>query len=131
MASDRIEFVRGAVAMLNEGRWQEFFESLPADFEYDLSSTISPLRGVHGRADAIRVAKEFWEPWASVHYEIQELIEVGEQVVMPYRSRFRGRDGIEVEAEATWVWAIEDGELRLLCLFQDLAEALSHSRAGD
>jgi ketosteroid isomerase-like protein len=110
---------------LNRGDFDAVLEAATADFEYDLSRTDSPLRGVYrGRDEALRVGREFMEPWESVHYEVHELIDAGDHVVTPYTSHFRGRDGIEVVAHATWVWTFRAGRATRVCLYQHLEDAL-------
>ncbi len=124
-----IELVRAAVDAINRGDWEEALVAASPDFTYDLSRTDSPLRGVYRGVDEVRrVATEFWGQWDSVRYEAHELIESGEHVVMPYTSHFRGRDGIELETEATWVWTVRDGALVRLELYQDRDEALAALR---
>jgi ketosteroid isomerase-like protein len=128
---ERIEIVRVAVASLNRGDWDAALELLAPDFEYDLSRTVSPLQGVYGRDQIRKVVEEFLGPWEAVLYEADELIEAGEQVVMPFTTYFRGRDGIEVEARATWVWTVREGTVIRLVLYQDQAEALEAAGLRD
>lgn len=124
-----IELVRAAVDAINRGDWEEALVAASPDFTYDLSRTESPLRGVYRGIDEVRrVAADFWGQWGSVRYEAHELIELGEHVVMPYTSHFRGRDGIELETVATWVWTVRDGALVRLELYQDRDEALAAVR---
>ena len=110
-AARRAEIVREAVEALNAGEWERALAHLSADFEYDLTRTISPLRGVYSREQMRGVVEEFLGPWESATYEPDEVIEAGERIVMPFTTRFRGRDGIEVASRATWVWSF-DGESR-------------------
>jgi ketosteroid isomerase-like protein len=70
------------------------------------------------------VIEEFLAPWEDYRYEVHEVIEAGDHVVTPFTTHFRGRDGLEVEAHATWVWRIRDGAMKRVCLFQDRDEAL-------
>jgi ketosteroid isomerase-like protein len=45
-------------------------------------------------------------------------------VVLPHTTHFRGREGVEVTARATWVYTVENGQITRLRLFQEEAEAL-------
>jgi ketosteroid isomerase-like protein len=131
VSEERIALVRAAVDSLNRGDWDGALQNAAPDVEYDLSRTMSPLRGVYRGIDEVRrVAAEFYGPWEGVRYEAHELIAAGEHVVMPYTSYFRGPQGIEVEAHATWVWTIRDGVLARLCLYQRRDEALEAAGAG-
>jgi ketosteroid isomerase-like protein len=121
----RVEIVREAVEALNAGDWDRALAHTTDDFEYDLTRTISPLRGVHPRARMREVVEEFLGDWETARFEPEELIEAGEQVVMPFSTRFGGRDGIEVTSQATWVWTFRGNEIAQLTLYQDHDEALA------
>jgi ketosteroid isomerase-like protein len=122
---ENVALVREIVDALNRRDIDAALSHAAADVEYDLSRTESPMRGVYRGIDQVRkVAEEFYAPWETVHYEAQELIEVGDQVVMPYTSHFVGRQGIALDAKAIWVFALEDGEFTRLILYQDRDEAM-------
>ena len=72
----------------------------------------------------MRYFREFVGMWESLRLEVEELIEAGEQVVMPNTLHARGRDGIEVQASAAWVWTIRDGSVTHLCFYQGRQDAL-------
>jgi ketosteroid isomerase-like protein len=44
--------------------------------------------------------------------------------VTPFTNYLRGRDGIEVQARAAFVWTIRDGAVAHLCFYQERHEAL-------
>jgi ketosteroid isomerase-like protein len=125
-----IEVVRAAVDALNRGDWDAVLEHAPAEFEYDLSRTISPLRGIYTLEQMPGLIQDFLGLWESVRYEPEEMIEAGDHIVMPFKSFFRGREGIEVEGEATWVWTVRDGALVRLSLYPERDEALAAAGLG-
>lgn len=128
MSEQNAALVREIVDALNRRDIDAALSHAAADVEYDLSRTESPMRGVYRGIDQVRkVAEEFYSPWETVHYDAHELIEVGDHVVMPYTSHFVGRHGIALDAEATWVFTLEDGAFTRLVLYQDRDEAM---RAG-
>jgi ketosteroid isomerase-like protein len=45
-------------------------------------------------------------------------------VVTPFTNHLRGRDGIEVQARAVFLWTIRDGAIARMCLYQERREAL-------
>jgi ketosteroid isomerase-like protein len=122
--SPALRLVREAVDAINRGDWATALRQATPDFEYDLRRTDSPLQGVHPLAEMPRVMEEFLGTWESVRYEPGDVLESGEHVVMDFTTHFRGRDGIELQSRATWVWTIRDGGLARLVLHQDRAEAL-------
>jgi ketosteroid isomerase-like protein len=131
VASRNLALVREIVDALNRRDLDAALSRAAPDVVYDLSRTESPMRGVYRGLDEVRqVAEEFYGPWTSVNYEARELIEVGDHVVMPYTSRFVGRQGIELTAEATWVFTLRDGSFTRLALYQDRDDAMDAARAG-
>ena len=128
-SSKRERVVREAVAALNAGEWDRLLDGMTDDFEYDLTRTISPLRGVYSREQMRGVVEEFLGPWESATYEPLELTEVGDRIVMPFTTHFRGRDGIEVTSQATWVWSFRGDRVARLALYQDRDEALAEAAA--
>jgi ketosteroid isomerase-like protein len=119
--SQRITRVQAIIGAINDGRWQDAFTELPADFVYDLSRTESPLRGVYRGIDEVQaVASEFFGAWESLHYAVHEVVERGDEVVVPYTSRFRSRQGIQLEAQAVWVMSFRGDEMTRLTLYQEM-----------
>jgi ketosteroid isomerase-like protein len=122
--TDPHAIVRATLDALNRGDWDAALERAAPEFEYDLTRTDSPLRGVYGLGEMHGVIEDFLGSWESARYEPHELIDAGDHVVVPFSSHFRGRQGIEMTMEAVWVFTIRDGALLRLALFQDRAEAL-------
>jgi hypothetical protein len=78
--------------------------------------------GWRGAADE-RLQEEFSEALEIVQVGA-EYIDAGEHVVITFTNRFRGRDGIEVQAHGTWLCTIRDGLVVRICLYQERKEAL-------
>ena len=131
MSAEHVEIVHAAIAAINRGDWDEALRFMAPDFEYDVTRSISLLAGVHGRDQMRGVVEEFLGPWEDARYEIGEPIDAGDHLVVPFTSHFRGRDGIEVSAAATWVWTFREGAVSRLTLFQDRDEALEFTRAQE
>jgi ketosteroid isomerase-like protein len=79
---------------------------------------------VYGRDQMPSFWAEFAEGWETVRIEPHELIETGDDVVVPLTMHLTGRDGIEVQARVTWTWTFRDGAVARVCLYQELTEAL-------
>ena len=124
MSQENVEIVRRSIEAYNRGDLDAVFKDAAPDFEYDLSRAVGPWRGVYGRDGALSQIREIVESWEWVRVEQHELIEVGEHVVAPWTMRGAGRDGIELEARATFVWTFRNGSVVRLCLYQELDEAL-------
>jgi ketosteroid isomerase-like protein len=129
MSEPNVVIVRAAIDAINRRDWEGAFENAAPEFEYDLSRTESLLRGVYSRDQMSGVIEEFLDPWDAYRYEPHEFIEAGDHVVVPFTTHFRGRDGIEVEGHATFVWTVRERVVARLALYQDLDEALEAAGA--
>lgn len=90
-----------------------FFEILDPDVEWDVTDTSSPMAGVYHGLEAVR---EFYRRWAGAfsdwNYEVERLIETGDQVVAFVREYGHGRgSGAEVEMRRANVWTFRDGKV--------------------
>jgi ketosteroid isomerase-like protein len=97
MSQENVEVVRAFIDALNRGDTDATFKDAGPDIEYDASRAVGPWQGVYRGLDEVRrVAEEFIEGGDSVRLGPDELIEVGERVVVPWTMQGTGRDGIEV-----------------------------------
>jgi ketosteroid isomerase-like protein len=79
----------------------------------------------HGHEGVRRFLRKYNEAWEQMEYEIEELIDVGDQVVSVVNNRGRGRaSGVEVELQMPGVWTIRDGRIVRAAFFTTRAEAL-------
>ena len=77
-----------------------------------------------------QVIDEFLGLWEAVEYEPEEFVAEGDHVVVPFTTRFRGREGLELTTRATWLWTFRDGAVARLCLYQERNEAFAAARGG-
>jgi ketosteroid isomerase-like protein len=124
MAQENVEIVKAAFDAYSRSDWDALLKDLAPDFEFDLSRSIAPQRGVYGREQLRKILGEFGEGFESMWTESHEFIEVGQHVIVPVTAHMVGRDGIEVQARTTWTWTIRDGAIGRVCLYQERAEAL-------
>jgi ketosteroid isomerase-like protein len=126
MSQENVEKVRAAIEAWNRGDWDAALKDADPDFELDNSSNVGEWRGVHRGHDAARRLWQrfFVDPWESVRFEIEEVIEVNEHVVTRQTTYFVGRDGIEVKARTAGCWTFRDGEATRLLMSNEFAEAM-------
>jgi ketosteroid isomerase-like protein len=124
MSQENVEMVRASIDAMNRGDMNAAFKEVAPDARADQSRAAGLDRSVYSVDQFRRLAEEFASSWESVRYETDEFIEAGEHVVTPFTTHLRGRDGIEVQARATWIWTIRDGAIVRLSLYQELEEAL-------
>jgi ketosteroid isomerase-like protein len=124
MSKENVEIVRRSFEAFNRGDFDAAFEDFAPDFELDFSRAIGIDRGTYNLAQFRRRNEELAEMWESNRLGADELIDAGELVVVPWTSRLRGRDGIEVQARGTWLCTFRDGLVVRIRLYQDKREAL-------
>jgi ketosteroid isomerase-like protein len=71
-----------------------------------------------------RPSGTFWSTFEDLRLETHGFTEAGSEVVVSNTAHARGRDGIEVAGRSTFVFTIENGQITLLRMFQERAEAL-------
>jgi ketosteroid isomerase-like protein len=125
MSEENVEIVRAAIDAANRGDVDATLKSVAPDAEYDLSRAVGPFHGVYRGLDEIRrLSAAFASPWESQRYEVEEFIEAGEQVVTPFTNYLLGRDKIEVQARAAYLWTLRGGTIMRMCYYQERQEAL-------
>src|SRR3989442_11234865 len=124
MPRENAEIVRAAVDALNRRDFGAFLNSWAPKGQLDWSHAVGPINGVFGFDEIRSFWDELFDPWESIRFELDELIDVGERVVAKHTTYLRERGGIEVQARVTQVWTIRDGMIAHVCLYQDEQEAL-------
>ena len=124
MSQENVEIVRAAIDAYNRGDVDAAFKDVIPDFEYDQTRAVGIDRGIFNLEQFQSLLATFTDSWESFTIGADELIDAGEDVVMPFTNVARGRDGIEVQARGIWVWTIRDGSIVRACLYQGLPEAL-------
>jgi ketosteroid isomerase-like protein len=124
MSQENIEVVQAFVGALNQGDWEAALEQLDPDFEFDGTRAIGPLRGVF-KLDQVRPAlDDFLGLWEAVRWEVDKLVEAGDQVAVSFTNYHRGRDGIELKVRPSTVLTIRNGRIVHGCLYQEWEDAL-------
>ncbi len=124
MSQENVEIVRAAIDAFNRGDVDASFKDVIPDFEFDQTRAVGIDRGVFDLEQFRSLLTTFIDSWESVTIGADELIDAGEDVVMPFTNVARGRDGVEVQARGVWVWTIHDESIVRVCLYQERQEAL-------
>jgi len=130
--SENVEVVRRMIDAFNRGDLDAVLDGSSDDFEFDFSHSRGPLSGVYrGTDDARDFLTAFFEPWAALDVELEELIELGgDRVLTVSEIRTRGQgSGVEVNATGAMIWTIRDGEVAAAKMYQTKAEALEAASA--
>jgi ketosteroid isomerase-like protein len=124
MSQQNVEIVRAGLEAADRRDWDAVLKDTTLDFEIDLSRGVGPASGVYRRDQAKELWSDFSEQWASSRTEPYEFIEAGEHVVVSWRFSATGRDGIEVEADVTWIFTLREGKVARMVYFPTQKEAL-------
>lgn len=126
MASTNVDIVRLAFETFSQRDLDAALRDLDAEAVVDWSRSLGPEAGVYRGYEAIR---DFWSTFLGVFANVEvteiELIESGDQVVVPNRIRARGRDGIEVDARSVAVVRLQGGRIVEWRLYPEHEEALA------
>jgi ketosteroid isomerase-like protein len=126
MSQENVEIVRRFFDRVNRGGdWTGAFKDfVHDDVEIDWSRSPAPYRGVYrGREEATQFA-DAANAWEAARWEADEFLETGDDVLMPHVAYLRGRDGIEVKVQATYVFTIRDGRCARWRIYQERRDAL-------
>jgi ketosteroid isomerase-like protein len=125
MSRENVELVRRSIDAFNRRDMEAASQYFDPESEVDWSRSRGMESGVYRGSEAVR---GFWNTFFDVFDEVtvtpEEYIEVGDRVVVPNRTRLRGRDGIEVQARSAFVATIRGGRIVEWTLYQEIDEAL-------
>jgi ketosteroid isomerase-like protein len=125
VSHQNVEIVRRAVAALNRGDFPAALELIHPEAELDWSRRLLDPAVLRGHADAEQFIEETFEIFGDVKIEEEEIIDLGEEVIMVGVARFEGRSsGAKVAARAANVWTVHDGKIVRFQLYQDKESAL-------
>ena len=124
---ENVEVVNRVVDALNRADIDAVAESVSQDFELDFSNSRGPMSGIYRGPDGIReFVRSFFEPWASIEFKPEEVIElVDGRVLGVAQVRAKGHgSGVAVSAKGANVWTIRSGKVAAVKLYQSKEEAL-------
>jgi ketosteroid isomerase-like protein len=125
MSQDNREVVRRAVAAFNRDELAATGGWYHADVEFHEDPNF-PDAAVHRGAEAIEAHfQEFLDSFDDYSFEIEEILDVGDSVVVVNRQRARGKgSGAEVDMRNTWVFDFRDGKIQRITPYWERAKAL-------
>ncbi len=109
--------------MLDDYLRGDYEAALPA-FAPDVE-VVTSLERFHGPAGVVVEAKRWEEIWSDYRFEVEDIIDSGDKVVLLYFQVGKAKgSGVEVEERAAWVYTLREGKIALVEMFQDRATAL-------
>jgi ketosteroid isomerase-like protein len=105
------------------------FEVYAEDIVWDISNTlraaVNPRRVYHGHEGVRQFWRDALSVFGEVDFEVEELIDAGDQVLAVIHEREIGRSsGVPVETTHLAVWTLADGKVTQLQIFDDRPQAL-------
>jgi ketosteroid isomerase-like protein len=127
MSEKNVEVVRRAVETFNERGFESVgtSELITDDFEFHEPPEQPAPRVARGREEVRKLAGEFDEAWEQHQSEPQEIRSVdADRVLLFTTERFRGRDGIELEAPFAAIFTLRNGKIQRWQAFWNQQTAL-------
>ena len=125
--SSNAQIVRQQIEAGNRRDLDTYVALVSEDVEWEDSMFWSePTRVYRGRAELRAWLARVLEPWESLHFEIEELTEAGDEVVFGgARLTTRGKgSGAETQIRGWFVFTVADGKITSRRVFLDRAEGL-------
>jgi len=127
MSQENVEIVRDAIAASMNGDPEAFVATLAPDVVWDTSRAPFPEARIYHSVDGVRewfheLADAFED---SARYEIAEMRDVGDRVLLDLRAKAAGRStSISVDWDFVSVFTFVGGKIVRMDRFADRAEAL-------
>jgi len=128
VSQENVEIVRRAVDAYRSGDIKFPLAFYDPDVEFDVTYARPEggvFRGRHGLEEGVQA----WvERWAEYRFEVEEIIDAGDRVLMILREFGRGEQSrIEVNQHTFWVSTFRNGKIVRAELFSDRDRALKAS----
>jgi len=125
MSQENVETVRAVYGAWGLGDYRAALERFDEDIEWFGPPDVSGSGAARGH-EGVRQALTTWVgTWEDYHYELGELIDCGDRVLVAGRQRGRGKgSGVEVSEEIFSVWTLRAGRVIRQQMFRDRAQAL-------
>jgi uncharacterized protein len=110
MSQENVEIVRRGYEAFDRGDIQTVLSLIDSEIEIRVDRAFPEWEPFYGRDGFMSFMQAWLEPWESYRIEIDELIDVGERVLVVLREFGRRKDtGFEVEQRSYHVWTLKDG----------------------
>ena len=120
---NNVEVVR---AMLEDYLRGDYEAALPA-FADDVE-VVTSLERYYGPEGVVEEAERWEEMWTDYRFEVEDLVDCGDKVVLLYHQSGRSKtSGVVLEERAGWVYTLREGKIARVEMFQDRELALQAS----
>ena len=122
MSQENVDIVRGVYEALDQREIDQFLSYFAPEMEVDFSDSVGPFRAVYrGHAELKTLWESFFEAWANIQWEVDELRDLGAGRVLTTTDVIaRGHGGgIPTTQHRAVIWEIRDGQIRRVKFFPD------------
>jgi ketosteroid isomerase-like protein len=124
MSRENVDTVRRMYAAYARGDFETGLSCLDPDIEFS-QPVDEPGGGIyHGHEGVIQAFARWTAAWDDYRVEVEELIDLGDGVLVRTRHHGRGKDsGVEVEMQIFQLWTLRDDKVVRARMYYDEAEA--------
>ena len=134
MSEQNVDVIRAIYEAWTRGDYEAVFARLDTDIEWfgppDISAAGEPGSGLSRGHQGVRRSLGRWVgAWDDYSFELGQLIDFGDQVLVEGRHGGRGKaSGVEVSEEIFSVWTLRAGQAVRQRMFRDREQALNAAR---
>src|SRR3954447_22469725 len=127
MSEANVDLVRRGFESLREGDFETLLPLIHPEFEATTPAALAAEPDTYRGHDGVRrYFESFYEAMDRVGFQAQELIPVGDLIVVDTVLRTRGRTtGIATEQRLATVWELKDGKAYRLSVYATVDEAVA------
>jgi uncharacterized protein len=125
MSQENLEIVRRGYEAFERGDIQTVLSLLDPEIEARVDPSLPDWEPYYGHEAFMSFLQAWLEPWETYRIEIDDLIDVGDRVLVVVRELGRRKDTeFELEQRGYAVWTLKDGKAVRLDSFYEWSEAL-------
>jgi ketosteroid isomerase-like protein len=125
MSERNVEIVREHADAYARGDWQGALAALDPEVVFDFSARPDGGSDYRGHEGVVAATRAWLGTWREYHYETEGVIDAGDQVVLLFRERGRGKEsGAEVEHRGAWLYTVRGGKVVHATVYPSKADAL-------
>jgi ketosteroid isomerase-like protein len=125
MSQENLEIARRAYQSFAVGNLSWLAEFVAPEIEFDLTRNVFNPQVVRGYEGIQQLWTEQNEVWEDFRFEVEELIDAGDKVVVVVRLVGKGRgSGVRLDQRDIHVVKLRDGRAVHIAVYRDRAEAL-------
>lgn len=124
ISAKNVEVVRRSVEALTAGHVKAALELCDPDVEVQESPRWPDRKTYRGHEGAMQAYETMLDAFEDVRFEAEDLIEIGDQVVVFIKVHGRGKgSGVETEARIAYLYSVHGGRIVRIRIYDDRIEA--------